>query len=78
VTPKVISNIVSAIEENGSPNFEMLDGFDDLPEDLQDKVKKAVEDGDVADDDKTDVSRALSFRICNVKLTVFSQGRFYD
>jgi hypothetical protein len=76
VTPKVISNIGDSIEENGSPNFEMLDGLDELPDELQDKIKKAVEEGEIPVEDRTSVvSRAPSFqKICNVKLTkIFSK-----
>lgn len=63
MTPKVISNIAKSSEEEGLPPFGMLDGLDELPEELQDKIKKAVEDGEIPVEDRTGaVSRApLSF-----------------
>jgi hypothetical protein len=73
VTPKVISNIGDSIDENGSPNFDVLDGLDELPKESQDKIKRAVKEGEVPVEDRTVVvSRTSSFqKICNVKLTIF-------
>lgn len=47
VTPKQIANLTEAIEDD----FDNLSGYDDLSEDLQEKIKKAVENSHVADDD---------------------------
>ena len=47
VTPKVISNLKGAVEDDASN----LDGYEDLPEELQVKVDKAIEEGHVADND---------------------------
>jgi len=53
VTPKIISNIISSLDESGSGerDFTLLDGFDDLPEDFQKRVKEAIEQGHVNDDE---------------------------
>lgn len=56
VTPKVLSNIASSIEENGSLDFELIEGFYGLPEELQDKVKQAIEQGEIDPSDVTVVS----------------------
>ncbi|KZF19705.1 zf-PARP-domain-containing protein [Xylona heveae TC161] len=47
VTPSQIKNVSDAIEGD----FEQLDGFDEIPEDLQDKVKRSVEQGHVDNED---------------------------
>ena len=47
VTPKQISNIKQAVE--GDPS--QLDGYDELPEDFQEKVVIALEQGHIADED---------------------------
>ena len=43
----MIKNLNDAIEGD----LEYLDGYEDLDEDLQAKVRKALEDGHVADED---------------------------
>ena len=52
VTPKVLQNINGSIEGN----YDLLDGYEDLPEGDQEKVRKALEDGHVDDDDFNGVS----------------------
>lgn len=49
----MLQNINGSIEGN----FDLLDGYEDLPEDDQVKVRKALEDGHVDDDDFNGVSR---------------------
>jgi hypothetical protein len=56
LTPRVIGNIRDALGEEGELNFDLLDGFDELPADIQEKIKKAMEDGEVAEADKIAVS----------------------
>ena len=51
VTPKQIIGVKSSIEDN----LDLFDGFDELPDDLQEKVKTALADGHIADDDWTGV-----------------------
>ena len=46
-TPNVIGHINEAIEGN----LEFLDGYDELPENEQERVRKALDDGHVADED---------------------------
>ena len=45
-------NIKTSVDDE--PNN--LDGYEDLPEDLQEKIRKALEDGHVADEDWSGVS----------------------
>ena len=47
VTPKQIQNLEETIEGN----FDFLDGYDEIDEESQTKVRKALEDGHVADDE---------------------------
>ena len=47
MSPKQIDNIKESIEGD----LDMFDGYDELPEDLQEKVRKALDDGHVDDDD---------------------------
>lgn len=47
MTPKQILNLKTDTE--GEPS--QLDGYDELPEDLQEKVANAVEQGHVDDED---------------------------
>lgn len=42
-------------------NMELVDGFEDLPEPAQEKVKRALEQGHVDDEDWNGVSK----KICN-------------
>lgn len=51
VTPKQIVGVKTSIEDD----LDMFDGFDELPVDLQEKVKTALADGHIADDDWTGV-----------------------
>ncbi|KAL4945467.1 hypothetical protein BDV06DRAFT_184662 [Aspergillus oleicola] len=51
VTPKVISNINDLIGEGDDRDLDMLDGYDELPADLQEKIKEALEQGHVDDAD---------------------------
>ncbi len=43
-------------------DMELIDGYDQLPEEAQVKVKRALEQGHVDDDDWNGVSAALSLR----------------
>ena len=47
MTPKQISNLKKDIE--GDPS--QLDGYDELPEDFQEKVAHALEQGHIDDED---------------------------
>ncbi|KAL4931152.1 uncharacterized protein BDV17DRAFT_257230 [Aspergillus undulatus] len=51
VTPKVIGNINNLIGEGDDRDLDMLDGYEDLPSDLQKKIQKALEQGHVDDED---------------------------
>ena len=58
VTPKQISNIEETIEGN----LDFLDGYDEIDEDSQAKVRKALEDGHVADDEWKGVNAIIAVR----------------
>ncbi|PWY66560.1 zf-PARP-domain-containing protein [Aspergillus eucalypticola CBS 122712] len=51
VTPKIIANMVETVGEEGERDWSALDGYDELPEDLQEKVRTAIEQGHVDDED---------------------------
>ena len=55
VTPKQLDNLNASIEGN----FDYLDGFEDLDEFNQARVRKALEERHVADDDWTGVCDIL-------------------
>lgn len=42
---------IAGVKDTTEGDMDMLDGYEDLPNDLQEKVKQAFEDGHVADDD---------------------------
>lgn len=42
--------------------MDLVDGYDELPEDAQEKVKRALEQGHVDDDDWNGVRVAISLR----------------
>lgn len=52
VTPKIISNMKNSFNE-----ADELDGFDDLSEEDQDRIKKAWEDGHVAAEDVPETAK---------------------
>lgn len=47
MTPKQVANFSNAINGDATE----LDGYEDLPEDLQEKIQNAVQEGHVADED---------------------------
>ncbi|KAI9688665.1 MAG: hypothetical protein M1822_001022 [Bathelium mastoideum] len=47
VTPQVLANIQDTIDGD----YELVDGLDELPPELQDKIKRAIEQGHVDDED---------------------------
>lgn len=47
VTPLQIASIKDATEDD----LDMLDGYEELPDDLQEKVKQSIENGHVSDED---------------------------
>lgn len=56
MTPKQITGVKSSIEDN----VDLFDGLDELPNDLQEKVKTALANGHIADDDWTGVPSVRS------------------
>ncbi|KAH8424124.1 uncharacterized protein LDX57_001878 [Aspergillus melleus] len=51
VTPKIVSHMQETIADEGDGELSTIDGFEDLSEEHQDKVRKAVEQGHVDDED---------------------------
>nr|XP_001400030.2 hypothetical protein ANI_1_2852024 [Aspergillus niger CBS 513.88] len=51
VTPKIIANMIETVGEEGERDWSALDGYDELPEDLQEKVRRALLQGHVDDED---------------------------
>ena len=56
VTPKQIENLNKAIEGD----YDYLDGYEELPEDVQERVRQAIDDGHIADEDWTGVKIACA------------------
>lgn len=63
VTPKIIANMVETVGEEGERDWSALDGYDELPEELQVKVRRAIEQGHVDDEDWKGVSSLTAFLI---------------
>jgi hypothetical protein len=62
-TPKQIANVKNDITgDSEDPDFSRLDGFDELNTDLQAKIRKAIEEGHVEDDEWKGVSSPSSCR----------------
>lgn len=63
----MISNINSSLEEDAGEGEEKdytgIDGYDEIPEEDQDRVRNALEQGHVADDDWKGVSLSLCLGI---------------
>lgn len=63
-TPAILSNIAKGVFEKdqvtGDENFELIDGWEDLPEVYQETVRNALIEGHVADDDWKGVSSCNS------------------
>lgn len=52
MTPKVLANVKETIEDN----LDWLDGYDEIPPEMQDKVKRALDQGHVDDEEWNGVS----------------------
>ena len=53
VTPKQIGHIIDSVDGDANE----IDGYEDLPEDFQEKIGQAIKEGHVADEDWTGVNR---------------------
>ncbi|KAL4870932.1 hypothetical protein BDV12DRAFT_164939 [Aspergillus spectabilis] len=51
VTPKIISNVIDLVGKGDDRDLDMLDGFEGLPSELQEKIKKSLDQGHVDDED---------------------------
>ncbi|RDW86863.1 uncharacterized protein DSM5745_03505 [Aspergillus mulundensis] len=68
VTPKIIANVLDSIGEGDDLDLDMLDGYEDLPSDLQEKIEKAMKQGHVDDEEwrgdaELNVPGASGFRV---------------
>ena len=52
--------MIANLNETIDGDLEMLDGYDELNEDSQEKVRKALADGHVADEDWNGVGDGIS------------------
>ena len=59
VTPQMIANLNDTIDGD----LEMLDGYDEIDEESQEKVRKALKDGHVADEDWNGVSCEILYQM---------------
>ena len=67
MTPKQIANLKETIEDN----LDLLDGYEDLDDESQDKVRKALADGHVDDSDWKGVGTAV---MCLFDIELISSG----
>lgn len=51
MTPKVVGNMQELINDEGDGDPSVIDGFEELSEENQEKVRKAIEQGHVDDED---------------------------
>ncbi|KAJ0423733.1 hypothetical protein BJY00DRAFT_278195 [Aspergillus carlsbadensis] len=51
VTPKMISNMIEAVGEGDDRDLDLLDGYEDLPQEHQEKLARALDQGHIDDDD---------------------------
>ncbi|KAL5340129.1 hypothetical protein BJX70DRAFT_132916 [Aspergillus crustosus] len=51
VTPKIIGNVQDLVGEGDDRDLDMLDGYEDLPAEIQEKCVKAISQGHVDDED---------------------------
>lgn len=65
LTPKQIVNVTKELTtDSGDIDFSLLDGFNELTDELQEKVRKAIEVGHVEDEEWNGVSSPSS--ICTL------------
>ncbi|BAE60938.1 unnamed protein product [Aspergillus oryzae RIB40] len=59
VTPRIIASLNENLGDGDEKDYEQLDGFEDLTPENQEKVKKALEQGHVDDDEWKGVCNSL-------------------
>jgi hypothetical protein len=52
-------NLTGPLADEGKYNWDMLDGLEDMPSHYQDKIKLAITEGKIADEDWKGVSISL-------------------
>lgn len=56
VTPKIVGNINDLIGEGDDKDLDMLDGYEDLSPEIQQKIERALDQGHVDNEDWNGVS----------------------
>lgn len=56
VTPKQIENLIEVTEKD----TDLVDGYDELPSEFQEKVQYALENGHIPDEDWKGVSQSFT------------------
>ncbi|KAL3496854.1 hypothetical protein BJX62DRAFT_193079 [Aspergillus germanicus] len=51
VTPKMISNMIEVVGEGDDRDLDLLDGYEDLPQEHQEKLARALDQGHIDDED---------------------------
>ena len=51
VTPKRVQNLLDTITEDGEKNFDLLDGYEDMGDADRARIRQALADGHVAEED---------------------------
>lgn len=76
MTPRQVAGLQEIVDED--KDFSLLDGFDELSEENQDKIREAVEQGHVADSDWKGVSSDrydfMKTRFSPLILTIYCTG----
>lgn len=67
VTPKIVGNINDLIGEGDDKDLDMLDGYEDLSPEIQQKIERALDQGHVDNEDWNGVSCFL------IPLTTFTR-----
>lgn len=71
VTPKVIENLKVSIEDN----MDLFDGYDELPGEAQEKMRRVLEQGHVDDDDWRGVCNAHQQTLENPQALILTGHR---
>lgn len=69
VTPKQIENLIETTEGD----TDMVDGYDELPAEFQEKIRFALENGHVPDEDWKGVSTFAPNMFTSVTLSIYEQ-----
>jgi hypothetical protein len=51
VTPKMITNMIEVVGEGDDRDLDLLDGYEDLPQEHQERLARALDQGHIDDED---------------------------